>query len=192
MRIAPRLQGHRQADARHPDAGRSRRAVPRDGRASTTTSRCCRCRRRRSRTSCAAADALDLARAANDGMAELVAAHPRRFPAFVASLPFDDPDAAVREAHPRDRRPRRARHPDVHERPRHADFSAASSCRSSRRWRPATCRSGCIRTAAPTCPTSRRRTDRNSRSGGRSAGRTRRARRWRAWSSPAISIGFRS
>lgn len=43
-------------------------------------------------------DAADLARAANDGMAELVARHPGRFPAFVAALAFDDPDAAVREA----------------------------------------------------------------------------------------------
>jgi hypothetical protein len=44
------------------------------------------------------ADALELARAANDGMAELVSKHPRRFPAFIAAVPFDDPDAAVREA----------------------------------------------------------------------------------------------
>jgi len=44
-------------------------------------------------------DVADLARAANDGMAELVARHPDRFPAFVASLPLNDPDAAVRELH---------------------------------------------------------------------------------------------
>jgi predicted TIM-barrel fold metal-dependent hydrolase len=43
------------------------------------------------------ADAVDLARAANDGMAELVDRHPRRFPAFVASLPLNDPDAALIE-----------------------------------------------------------------------------------------------
>ena len=42
--------------------------------------------------------AVDLARAANDGMAELVARYPARFPAFVASLPLDDPDAAQAEA----------------------------------------------------------------------------------------------
>jgi predicted TIM-barrel fold metal-dependent hydrolase len=42
-------------------------------------------------------DAIDLARAANDGMAELVARHPDRFPAFVASLPLGDPDAALAE-----------------------------------------------------------------------------------------------
>jgi predicted TIM-barrel fold metal-dependent hydrolase len=45
------------------------------------------------------ADAIDLAQAANDGMAELVRRYPDRFPAFVASLPLADPDAAVRELH---------------------------------------------------------------------------------------------
>jgi predicted TIM-barrel fold metal-dependent hydrolase len=42
-------------------------------------------------------DAIDLARAANDGMAELVRRHHGRFPGFVASLPLADPDAAARE-----------------------------------------------------------------------------------------------
>src|SRR5215471_12008122 len=42
-------------------------------------------------------DAIDLARRANDGMAELVRRHPDRFLGFVASLPLGDPDAAVRE-----------------------------------------------------------------------------------------------
>jgi predicted TIM-barrel fold metal-dependent hydrolase len=45
------------------------------------------------------ADAVDLARAANDGMAELVQRYPDRFPGFVASLPLGDPDAAARELH---------------------------------------------------------------------------------------------
>ena len=43
------------------------------------------------------AQAIDLARAANDGMAELVQRYPARFAAFVASLPLSDPDAAARE-----------------------------------------------------------------------------------------------
>lgn len=47
----------------------------------------------------APADAVDLARLANDGMAELVQEYPQRFPGFVASLPMNDPDAAVVEAH---------------------------------------------------------------------------------------------
>jgi predicted TIM-barrel fold metal-dependent hydrolase len=45
------------------------------------------------------ADAVDLARAANDGMAELVARHGDRFPGFVASLPLNDPEEAVKETH---------------------------------------------------------------------------------------------
>ncbi len=42
--------------------------------------------------------AVDLARAGNDGMAELVRDYPERFPGFVASLPMHLPDEAVREA----------------------------------------------------------------------------------------------
>src|SRR6188508_1950189 len=44
-------------------------------------------------------DAVELARRANDGMAELVQKYPRRFPGFVASLPLNDPDEALRETH---------------------------------------------------------------------------------------------
>ncbi|MGH9691729.1 MAG: amidohydrolase family protein [Candidatus Acidiferrales bacterium] len=39
----------------------------------------------------------ELARVANDGMAELVVKHPDRFPGFIASLPLNDPDATVKE-----------------------------------------------------------------------------------------------
>jgi aminocarboxymuconate-semialdehyde decarboxylase len=39
----------------------------------------------------------DLARVANDEMAELVRRHPDRFPGFVASLPMNNPEAAVKE-----------------------------------------------------------------------------------------------
>jgi predicted TIM-barrel fold metal-dependent hydrolase len=42
-------------------------------------------------------DAVDLARRANDGMAELVGRYPDRFPGFIASLPMNDPQAAARE-----------------------------------------------------------------------------------------------
>ena len=44
------------------------------------------------------ATAAQLARVANDAMAELVAQHPKRFPAFVAAVSLDDVDAALREA----------------------------------------------------------------------------------------------
>ena len=40
----------------------------------------------------------ELARLANDGMAELVRKYPKRFPAFVASLPMNDPKGLLREA----------------------------------------------------------------------------------------------
>ena len=39
----------------------------------------------------------ELARVANDGMAEIVARHSDRFPGFVASLPMNNPDAALQE-----------------------------------------------------------------------------------------------
>ncbi|MBI4241059.1 MAG: amidohydrolase family protein, partial [Candidatus Rokubacteria bacterium] len=39
----------------------------------------------------------ELAELANDGMAEIVARHPDRFPGFVASLPMNNPDAALKE-----------------------------------------------------------------------------------------------
>ncbi len=39
----------------------------------------------------------ELARIANDGMADLVRRFPDRFPAFIASLPLNDPDLAARE-----------------------------------------------------------------------------------------------
>ncbi len=40
----------------------------------------------------------DMAKLANDGMAELVRKHPDRFPGFVASLPMNDPSGLLREA----------------------------------------------------------------------------------------------
>ena len=43
------------------------------------------------------AAARDLARIANDGMADLCARHPDRFPAFAAAVSLDDVDAALRE-----------------------------------------------------------------------------------------------
>ena len=43
------------------------------------------------------ADAVDLAKRANDGMADLVRRYPERFPSFLAALPMNDPEGAVRE-----------------------------------------------------------------------------------------------
>jgi len=41
----------------------------------------------------------ELARIANDGLAEICRAHPDRFPAFIASMPMNNVEAAVDEAH---------------------------------------------------------------------------------------------
>jgi aminocarboxymuconate-semialdehyde decarboxylase len=43
-------------------------------------------------------EAIDLARLANDGLADLVRRFPDRFPGFVASLPMNAPEAALPEA----------------------------------------------------------------------------------------------
>jgi uncharacterized protein len=43
------------------------------------------------------AEAIELAQVVNDEMAALVARYPERFPAFIASLPLNDPDASLRE-----------------------------------------------------------------------------------------------
>ena len=40
----------------------------------------------------------ELARLGNDGMAELVRKHPKRFPGFIASLPMNDPEGLLKEA----------------------------------------------------------------------------------------------
>jgi aminocarboxymuconate-semialdehyde decarboxylase len=40
----------------------------------------------------------DIARLANDGMAELCQKHPKRFPTFIASLPMNNPDEITKEA----------------------------------------------------------------------------------------------
>jgi len=42
--------------------------------------------------------ATELAKVGNDGLAELVAKHPRHFPAFIAQVPLSAPDAGVAEA----------------------------------------------------------------------------------------------
>jgi uncharacterized protein len=42
--------------------------------------------------------AVDLARTANDAMADLIARYPDRFVGFAASLPMDDPEATLQEA----------------------------------------------------------------------------------------------
>ena len=67
---------------------------------------------------------LQLARIANDSMAELCRKYPERFPAFAAALCLTDVDGSVEEAQPRHQGPRRARRADLHQRRRRAARSA--------------------------------------------------------------------
>ena len=91
----------------------------------------------------------NLAKVANDSMAELVAKHPDRFPAFAAAVNLNDVDFSIRS-------------------------TSRASGRSSRRWRRTTCRCGSIRRAPRRCRTTRPSRARASRCGGASAGPTRR------------------
>ena len=129
---------------------------------------------------------LDLATLANDSMADLVRLYPDRFPGFIASLPLNYPDESVAELE------------------RRSTSSARSACRCSRTStacrsttrgscrcsRPPTgcaARYSCIPRAAPRSRTMPPRQSRSTKSGGRSAGRTRRAWRCSGSSSPASS-----
>src|SRR5213593_4336593 len=98
----------------------------------------------------------ELARLANDGMAEIVRKHPDLFPCFVASLPMNNVPASLEEM---DRAIERlgAMGP--------SSFRSSSACRRS-----TTCRSGCIRAARPSSRTIRPSRSPNTRSTGSSAG----------------------
>ncbi len=115
---------------------------------------------------------------ANDGMAEIVAPHPDRFPGFIASMPMNNVDAALARSIARS--------------PTSAPSASRSSPtstggRSTTRVRPDLRAHGGRRPAdlaAPDAdrqrvPTTRPRRSRSSRCGGRSAGPTRRASPWR-------------
>ena len=122
-----RLQGHRQADAQHPDAGRSRRALPRDGHvrgvpagavAADAADRGLRERRRRGRPRARRQRRHGGARRAPSAAVSRV----RR-----GGLPYRRSRRRRARSGARHRRSRRARHPDVHQRPRHADLRAGVS-----------------------------------------------------------------
>jgi uncharacterized protein len=134
--------------------------------------------------------ATELARLANDGLAELVRQHPRRFPAFVASLPMNDPDGLLKEAE----RAVRALgavgvqvFTNVLGRPLTARetlplFDPMAELDLPIWLHPARARIG---------PTTSARRRAIMRSGGLLAGRTRPARRWHTSSSPDCSTGIR-
>jgi predicted TIM-barrel fold metal-dependent hydrolase len=121
----------------------------------------------------------ELARIANDGMAEMVAKWPRKFPAFVASLPMNNVPAALEEM---DRaigklgargvqvctnvNGRALDEPEYF----HVFERAPTST---------TCRSGCIRRVPPPAPTMSASRSPSTRSGRCWAGPTRPASPWR-------------
>ena len=120
----------------------------------------------------------ELARVANDGLAELCAKYPDRFAGYVGALPMDAPDAAVKEAERillRGNASGLQLHTNVNgaclDEPRFFPVFEVAANRASR-----CC---CIRRAPPTSPTSRPRPSRNTRSGRSSAGPTRPAPPWR-------------
>ena len=56
----------------------------------------------------------ELAKLANDGMAELVRKYPDRFPGFIASLPMNDPEGLLTEAKRAVNDLRRSRSSNIH------------------------------------------------------------------------------
>ena len=66
------------------------------------------------------AQGIELARIANDSMAELVRKHPDRFVGFAAALPINDPEAALAETQRAVRDLGGEGHPDPLEHPRQA------------------------------------------------------------------------
>jgi uncharacterized protein len=115
-----------------------------------------------------------LARIANDQMAELVMRHPDRFAGFAACLPMNHPGEAERELR-RAMRDLGARGVQIF-----SNVNGRALDRDEFRFlfqimSEMTCRSGSIRPAAPTSPTTSPRTGRSMKSGGPSAGLTRQA-----------------
>ncbi len=129
----------------------------------------------------------DLARLANDGMAEICAKHPKQFPGWVASVPMNNVKASLAEIE-RAVEKIGARgiqiFTNVYGRPLDDPEFAPIFARLAR-----------LRSADLDAPdaaahpfaTIRARTSPNSTSGGCSAGPMKPAPRWRAWCSPAFS-----
>ena len=134
---------------------------------------------------------LNLARIANDAMAELCRKYPERFPGFAAALCMTDVEGSVAEA-------RRAvkdlgacgvlLYTNVAGRPLDdPEFEPILQ-----QWLSSICRSGFIPSARRQCPTTHPRRNRVLRCGGVSTGLTKRRSRCCAWFSQACSIAIRS
>ncbi len=98
---------------------------------------------------CGPEDARRLAAIGNDGMAELCAKHPDRFPAFAASISMLDMDGALAEIERAVTQLARAASRFSRMSPASRSICQSTS-RCSRPWRATACRSGCILRARPT------------------------------------------
>ena len=133
----------------------------------------------------------NLARVANDSMAELCAKHPDRFPAFAAAVSMHDVDFSIAEA-ARAIKMGAKRRPDLHQHRRPSARRAAlpAVLRSDGRARPADLAASGAHLQR--CRTMRPSRARASRCGGASAGPTRPRSRWRGWCSTASTTAIRS
>jgi hypothetical protein len=125
----------------------------------------------------------DLARLANDSMAEIVSRHPDRFLGFVASLPMNNPDAAVAEI---DRAIAQLHATGVQ------IFSNVNGRPLDGPEFEPICPSGSTPRALRPSPTTPVSSARNTICGGRSAGRTRPRSRWAGSCSMVSSIAIPS
>jgi len=114
----------------------------------------------------------ELARMANDALAELCRKHADRFPAFVAALPMNNIDATLAEID-RAVKDLGARGVQLFTNVAGSRSRLPSFARSSGAWPRTTCRSGCIPCAARIFPTTRASRPPRRRSGSASAGPTR-------------------
>ena len=131
-----------------------------------------------------AGPASGICQAANDGQAELVASYPDRFIGFLAALPMNAPEAATREAERAftELAPTGCKSIPMST-ARRSTRNAFS--RSSKRPPSMANRSCCIPRAPLRCRTTPPKTNPSMKSGGPSAGLTKPAPPWRAWSSRA-------
>ena len=168
--------------------GRSRRAVPRNGRTwrlptnhQPAASSVGGDRRR--------PEAARLASMANDGLSELCAKYPDRFPAFVATVSLLNVESAVAEAE-RAITQLGAKGIQIYTNILGRALDDPEFDPIFRSWLSMTCLSGFTRRALPQWLIMRPSRDLASRCGGASVGRMKRRSPWRGWSSPVYSTAI--
>ena len=127
----------------------------------------------------------------NDGFADICAKDPDQFPGWVAEAPIGAPDAGVERMRARDQE-RRARRADPHQHRRQAARRSGvrAVLRDHEQAQQADLAAPGARRQFPRLPERDR--NRNTKSGGPSAGPTRPRRRWRGWCSPRSWTNIRT